>query len=319
MQNITGRFAPSPSGRMHLGNIFTAMMSWLSVKSRGGKWILRIEDLDPQRSKIEYARLIENDLLWLGLTWDEGGLDNSGPNPPYLQSLCSEIYEDALSRLHKTGLTYPCHCSRADIMATQAPHQSDGRIVYSGKCRPDYLPVTHPFPEKGIATVRIFAEDADIEFNDLICGPQKINLKEFCGDFILRRKDLAWSYMLAVVIDDDRMGVTEVMRGNDLLLSTAQQIYLYQLLKSTPPQFAHLPLICNSDGIRLSKRDKALNMESLRLNFSPEEIIGLLAFKGGLLNKPEKISLSQLLPYFSIEKINRNPVIQISDKDLWQK
>lgn len=140
MNAPVGRFAPSPTGRMHLGNVFAALMSWLSVRSRGGKWILRIEDLDPQRSKLEYARQLEDDLLWLGLDWDEGGIENNGPAAPYMQSLRSEVYESALSRLKAQGLTYPCFCTRADIMATQAPHQSDGRIIYAGTCRPDDMP-----------------------------------------------------------------------------------------------------------------------------------------------------------------------------------
>ena len=131
---IKGRFAPSPSGRMHLGNIYTALLSWLSVKARGGKWILRIEDLDPQRSRMEYARQIEDDLLWLGLEWDEGGIDGVGSAGPYLQSRRHHLYEEALLRLKKTGLCYPCRCTRADIMATQAPHESDGRVVYKGTC-----------------------------------------------------------------------------------------------------------------------------------------------------------------------------------------
>ncbi len=135
-RKAVGRFAPSPSGRMHLGNVYTAVMSWLSARSRGGRWILRIEDLDPQRSKPEYARMIEEDLLWLGLEWDEGGLENYGPNGPYLQSLRSEVYAEGLRRLEEAGLTYRCRCRRADILATQAPHESDGRVIYKGTCRP---------------------------------------------------------------------------------------------------------------------------------------------------------------------------------------
>lgn len=136
---MTGRFAPSPSGRMHLGNVFTALVSWLSARSSGGRWILRIEDLDPQRSHMEHARLIEDDLHWLGLDWDEGGIDGRGLHGPYLQSLRNYIYKEALERIESMGLTYPCYCTRADIMATQAPHESDGRVVYAGTCRPERL------------------------------------------------------------------------------------------------------------------------------------------------------------------------------------
>ncbi len=129
---VKGRFAPSPTGRMHLGNVFSAMVSWLSARSRGGGWVLRIEDLDPQRSRMEYARQIEDDLAWLGLDWDEGGVDGAGEAGPYCQSMRGAEYEAALERLMATGLLYRCRCTRADIMATQAPHQSDGRVVYVG-------------------------------------------------------------------------------------------------------------------------------------------------------------------------------------------
>ena len=205
MFNTVGRFAPSPSGRMHLGNIYTALLSWLSVKSRGGKWILRIEDLDPQRSKMEYARQIEDDLRWLGLEWDEGGIDGKGSNGPYLQSQRHHLYEEALAKLKDTGLCYPCTCTRADILATQAPHESDGRVVYKGTCRPSVLP--SPFIEKPKAAVRIAVPDEEITFIDRIKGIQTINLARHCGDFIVRRGDGAWSYQLAVVVDEALMGV----------------------------------------------------------------------------------------------------------------
>lgn len=293
VSDVTGRFAPSPSGRMHLGNIYTAVMSWLSVKSRGGKWILRIEDLDPQRSKEEYARQIEDDLRWLGLQWDEGGLEGKGNGMPYVQSKRHHFYEEALERLKKTGMCYPCRCTRADIMATQAPHESDGRVIYKGTCRPATLP--SPYRESFGAAVRIAVPDEEITFIDLIQGKQTVNLARRCGDFILRRADGAWAYQLAVVVDDAMMGVTEVMRGADLLLSTAQQIYLYRLLGFTPPQFAHLPLICNDKGIRLSKRDASLSMESLRRGKTPEEILGKIARMGSLIREERPVSLEELI------------------------
>lgn len=290
---VVGRFAPSPSGRMHLGNIYTAVMSWLSVKSRDGKWILRIEDLDPQRSKLEYARCIEEDLQWLGLQWDEGGLDGIGDHGPYVQSRRHHFYEDALSRLKATGMCYPCRCSRADIMATRAPHESDGRVVYKGTCRPSLLP--SPYQNIPGSAVRIAVPDEDISFTDIIKGMQTVNLASQCGDFVIRRSDGAWAYQLAVVVDDALMGVTEVMRGEDLLLSTAQQIYLYRLLGFTPPQFAHLSLICNSQGVRLSKRDSSLSMEYLRRNHTPQQILGTVAHMASLTPSPSPISLSDLL------------------------
>lgn len=306
--NPTGRFAPSPSGRMHLGNLFTALLSWLSVKSRGGKWILRIEDLDPQRSKLEYARLIEDDLMWLGLEWDEGGIDGRGPNGPYRQSMRSDIYNDVLARLDNKGLLYGCRCRRADIMATQAPHQSDGRIVYAGTCRPAG---GIPFPKSdrtGMAT-RIYVPDSDICFSDLVYGPRTVNLAGHCGDFVLQRADGAWAYQLAVVADDALMGVTEVMRGVDLLLSAAQQIYLYRMLGFEPPSFAHVPLIADASGRRLSKRDSSLAADELRRRYSPRQLLGIMAALAGLISEPRPVGLDELLEVFDHGKIEPLPYI----------
>ncbi len=305
---VKGRFAPSPSGRMHLGNVFSALISWLSAKKQGGKWVLRIEDLDPQRSKHEYARMIEDDLHWLGLDWDEGGLDDSGPNPPYSQSRSSHIYKEALEKLTDAGLTYPCFCTRADIMATQAPHESDGRIVYSGACRPVRLGgnLTEAPDGRSERATRLFVPDETIQFTDRLYGPQAVNLREHCGDFILRRADGAWAYQLAVVADDARMGITEVVRGSDLLLSSAQQIYLYRLLGLTPPEFAHVPLLCNDEGQRLSKRDRSMSMEEIRKSSTPQEVTGFLAHLAGMLPEPMPISPQGMLPLFSWSTIPKS-------------
>lgn len=312
-RSVVGRFAPSPTGRMHLGNLFSALISWLSVRSRGGRWILRIEDLDPQRSRVEYARQIEDDLCWLGLDWDEGGLDNIGPNGPYSQSLRSDIYQAALERLNEVGLLYPCCCRRADIMATQAPHQSDGRIVYAGTCRPT------DFPSKGIradltqpVALRLFAPDEEIRFVDRVFGAQSVNLSSHCGDFVVRRADGAWAYQLAVVVDDARMGVTEVVRGCDLLLSSAQQIYLYQLLGAKSPEFAHLPLLCNAEGIRLSKRDESLSMATLREKYTPEGLVARLAHIAGILSPSvEEITPTELISLFKWDAIAMQESIRL--------
>lgn len=297
-----GRYAPSPTGRMHLGNLFTALLSWLSVRSRGGRWVLRIEDLDPQRSKLEYARLIEDDLDWLGLDFDEGGLSDLGPNGPYSQSRRGEIYEHYLGKLQATGYTYPCTCTRADIMATQAPHQSDGRVIYSGRCRPASLPCMTAAPAGVKHSTRLYVPDEEIAYTDLVYGQQSVNLTRECGDFILRRADGAWAYQLAVVVDDALMGVNEVVRGNDLLLSAAQQVYLLRLLGLPVPVYAHVPLICNSEGRRLSKRDMSLNMEYLRGHFQAREIIGRLAHMAGLQPEPAPCTASELIALFDWKK-----------------
>lgn len=291
-----GRFAPSPTGRMHLGNVYAALISWLSARASGGCWLLRIEDLDPQRSKLQYARLIEDDLCWLGLDWDEGGVDALGPSGPYCQSLRSDYYRDALEKLKKTGYTYPCFCTRADIMATQAPHQTDGRIIYGGTCRPA-LPAIIPDVAAPHAT-RLCVPNSDIRFTDRIFGPQCVNLAKECGDFVLRRADGAWAYQLAVVVDDGLMGVTEVIRGCDLLLSAAQQIYLYNMLDLPSPEFAHLPLLCNKNGQRLSKRDSSLSMEHMRQHMTAEEIIGKAAYCAGLTEKYTPCRPAELIEAF---------------------
>lgn len=295
---IKGRFAPSPTGRMHLGNVFSALLSWLSAKSQGGTWLLRIEDIDPQRSKQEYAELIMDDLHWLGLDWDEG---------PYYQSERGDIYEHYLKQLTDNGLTYPCYCTRADILATQAPHESDGRVVYKGTCRnlapgvktgPPAIRMKVPSEGKGI-----------LSFTDGHYGMQTIDLTTHCGDFIVRRKDGAWAYQLAVVVDDALMGINEVVRGCDLLLSSPQQIYLAQQLGFAPPHFTHLPLLCNKQGQRLSKRDQSLDMAALRTSNTPEEIIGMLAHAAGLQQSNEPITAQELIGEFSWDKIPTNNII----------
>lgn len=299
-ENLKGRFAPSPTGRMHLGNMATALLSWLSAKSRGGRWLLRIEDLDPQRSRLEYAQLIEDDLQWVGLDWDEGGIDGRGSAGPYMQSQRGDIYAEYLGRLIESGDVYPCSCRRKDLLSTQAPHLADGRVVYSGRCRPA------PQPPYNVSrndfegrAARLYVAPGVIDYTDGVFGPQSVDLARECGDFILRRADGAWAYQLAVVADDALMGVTEVTRGCDLLLSAAQQIYLMRRFGWQPPQYYHVPLVCNESGQRLCKRDRALDMEHLRRRFSAAQLLGELACICGLQPTPDATSLPALLSNFS--------------------
>ena len=302
---MIGRFAPSPSGRMHMGNVYSALLSWLSARSQNGEWILRIEDLDPQRCKREYAEQLEDDLRWLGLDWDAGGIED----PDYVQSQRGATYEKYLNMLQDQGLTYPCYCSRADILATQAPHESDGRVVYQGTCRPDGTAEKAAIiAEKArncqhAPATRLKVPDREICFTDGHYGPQSINLARECGDFILRRADGAWAYQLAVVVDDALMGVTEVVRGRDLLLSVPQQLYLYGLLGFQSPSFVHLPLLCNQQGQRLCKRDHSLHMGVLREQYSAPELIGLIACHAGLIDRPDTITAAELIPLFDWGKI----------------
>lgn len=299
---MKGRFAPSPTGRMHLGNIYSALLSWLSIKSKGGEWVLRIEDIDTGRSRQEYADQIMDDLEWLGLTWDEG---------PYYQSKRGKLYEEHLERLNALAKLYPCHCTRADIMATQAPHESDGRVVYQGTCRPEVLrPLDKVCDAK--EKLRLIVPDRDIEFTDLHYGKQTVNLASHCGDFILRRADGAWAYQLAVVVDDALMGIDEVVRGRDLLLSAAQQIYLYETLGYPSPSFCHLPLLCNGDGQRLSKRDKSLDLGALRSQVKAPDIIGKLAFYAGIIDHPTPVMPHELIKEFSWDKVPVEDVVGVS-------
>lgn len=316
---------------MHLGNVYAALLSWLSAKQQGGEWLLRIEDLDPQRCKMEYALQLEDDLRWLGLEWDRGGT----VEPELIQSHRSHIYEHYLDILKSKGLTYPCYCTRADIFATQAPHESDGRVVYKGTCRPknlqaisnsevingsstlSNLPISKNSEgilkesEEGSrpAATRLIVPDREISFTDGHYGKQSINLAHHCGDFILRRKDGAWAYQLAVVIDDALMGVNEVVRGNDLLLSVPQQLYLYELLGLKAPRFIHFPLLCNSNNQRLSKRDHSLDMGEIRKHHNPEYIIGLLAYHAGIIPEVSPITPNELLPLFSWDRVPTRNII----------
>ncbi len=301
-----GRFAPSPTGRVHLGNVFCALLSWLSTKSKGGEWLLRIEDIDPQRSRREYALQLMDDLEWLGLPWD---------GEPVWQSQRSDIYEHYLRQLHDMGLTYPCYCTRADIMATQAPHESDGRVVYKGTCRTMHNAqcIIH---NSAPAVTRLMVPNEVIPFLDGHYGRHDINLAEHCGDYILRRKDGAWAYQLAVVVDDALMGVTEIVRGRDLLLSSPQQIHLREILfgnhslLTTHYSFFHHPLLCNEQGQRLCKRDKSLDLGYLREHSaSPRDIIGRLAWLAGLTPTAEAASPHDLLPLFDWAKVPREDIL----------
>ena len=287
--SVIGRFAPSPTGRMHLGNVYTALLSWLSAKSKGGRWLLRIEDLDPQRSRREYALQLMDDLHWLGLEWD---------GEPLWQSERTDIYKEYFDKLSDMRLVYPCYCTRADILqAAGAPHETDGRVVYSGKCRKIYEGGTYDIrmSEGRKSAWRLIVPDDTIRFTDRHYGEQAVDMARQCGDFVVRRADGVFAYQLAVVVDDALSGVTEVVRGEDLLLSPAQQIYLYRLFGYTPPVFSHLPLLKNEAGQRLSKRDKAMDMGELRKNHTPEQLLGEIAYIAKLRPTKDAVTLTEIL------------------------
>jgi glutamyl-tRNA synthetase len=286
MSSTVGRYAPSPSGRMHLGNLCCCLLAWLSAKSSGGKVVLRIEDLDAVRCPREFADLLEADLAWLGLAADEGG-SKGGPRGPYYQSERSAIYEEYYQKLVRKGLVYPCFCSRSQLHAADAPHRSDGKVVYAGTCR-------NLTPEEIVLRTarrkpawRVMVPDETISFVDGHMGPYAENLAQDCGDFYLRRADGVFAYQLAVVVDDALMGVTQVVRGADLLSSTPRQLWLYRELGLPAPEFYHMPLLLAVDGRRLSKRDGDESLEHLQARYTPEQIIGRLAYACGLQNAPD--------------------------------
>ena len=295
-----GRVAPTPSGRMHLGNAFTALLAWLSARSQGGRIVLRIEDLDPARCRPAYARQLREDLTWLGLDWDQ-------EMPP--QSARSAVYAEYFDQLDRRGLLYPCYCSRGQLHAASAPHASDGRVIYAGACR-DLTPAQRAEIHKAPAW-RIRVPDETIPFSDRVFGPTAQNLQKECGDFILRRADGVYAYQLAVVCDDALAGVTEVVRGCDLLPATPPQLYLMRLLGFPAPRYAHVPLLTDETGRRLSKRDGDLDFAALRQRWRAPQLTGYLACAAGLLPAPEPVTPAELIAEFDWQRIPRRPAIAI--------
>ena len=304
-----GRFAPTPSGHLHLGNLFSSLLAWLSAKSQGGRIIFRCEDLDPDRSYREFAVQAQHDLELLGLTWEEGG-GLGGPHGPYDQGSRFHFYQSQLDKLEALGLVYPCFCSRAQLHAASAPHASDGEPIYAGTCRGLSPQQVAEKRKTRSPALRLQVPEEVISFTDLHYGPQEQFLPTGCGDFILRRSDGVFAYQLAVTTDDGAMGVTQVVRGRDLLSSTPRQILLFRLLGYPVPQFAHTPLLLAPDGRRLSKRDGDQCLSGLMAKgLSPQQVVGRLAFLAGLLPRPEAVTPQELLPLFSWEKVPREDVV----------
>ena len=284
-----GRFAPTPSGRMHLGNVFAALIAWLSVRSRNGSLVLRMEDLDTQRTSEEFAAVLRDDLLWLGLDWDL-------ETPP--QSQRSAVYDRYFEQLREAGLLYPCYCTRSQLHSVNAPHLSDGTYVYAGTCRN----LTDP-PKDRLPAWRVRVPDREFAVNDLCQGIFRQNLSTDCGDFVVRRADRCYVYQLAVTVDDGEAGVNEVVRGMDLLGSAPRQMYLQELFGFAHPAYGHVPMLLAPDGRRLSKRERDLDLGQLRLRLKPEELIGKLAAAAGLIGQYEPVSARELAGEFSWDKL----------------
>jgi len=292
-----GRFAPTPSGRMHLGNVFAALISWLAAKSRQGTILLRMEDLDAQRTKPEYAEILRQDLNWLGLSFDE----ETQP-----QSQRDHIYRMYLEKLREQGLLYPCYCTRAQLHSVNAPHLSDGTYVYPGTCR--NLTEAERSAFCRAPAWRLKVPDRTWLVQDLLQGEYEENLARDCGDFILCRADGAFVYQLAVTVDDAESGVTQVVRGVDLLSSSPRQMYLQELLGFPHPEYAHIPLLVAPDGRRLSKRDRDMDLGYLRSRFSPQQLLGILAQAAGLILHAEPVTAQELIGEFSWEKLGKDPI-----------
>lgn len=304
---MKGRFAPSPTGYIHLGNVWIALLSYISTRQQKGTYVVRMEDIDLQRSKRELGEALLDDLEWLGFEWDEGPRIG-GSESTYWQSERQEYYANILECLALEKLIYPCFCNRTRLQSiASAPHVGEVVHRYDGHCRHiDEEEVKTLFAEK-YPSLRLSIDSCDIEFTDRWQGVQHIHLEGELDDYVLRRGDGMYAYNLAVVLDDIAMGITEVIRGDDLLDTTGQQIYLYNTLQQClhsknikVPSYGHAPLLIDSEGHRLSKRQKSITIRELRDNqWSANRIIGELAIAGGLVKANtlhnREISISELI------------------------
>jgi len=287
------RYAPSPSGPLHLGNARTALLAWLQARLSGALFILRMEDLDRPRTRPGAASAILDDLAWLGLDWDEGGA-LGGPAAPYDQASRTGLYRRAFDLLREQALLFPCFCSRKDIaQAASAPHAGDGSHLYPGTCR-DLPPAESARAGKKPAW-RYRVPDRTIAFRDGILGRQATDLAREAGDFVVKRADDLFAYQLAVVVDDALMGVSDVLRGADLLAASALQIELYEALGFAVPRFWHVPLMCDAAGKRLAKRDGAESIQAFRTaGGTPAALVGCLAASLGLVPAGREIDAATL-------------------------
>ena len=291
-----------------MGSARTALCTWLSIRRAGGTLVWRLEDLDPPRAVAGAAEAAMEDLAWLGLHWDEGP-DRGGPYGPYRQSERSAHYTQALETLYAQGRLFPCQRSRRDLQRlAQAPHgvyEGPGLPPYPRIWRPKTLPegwfeaFRHPAPRGPGAALRFRVAGGMVRFDDLVAGPQQQRVENTVGDFVLQRRDGLYAYQLAVVVDDLAMDIDEVVRGTDILDSTARQIQLIEALGGRVPRYAHVPLVLNAAGEKLSKRDGALTVEFLRQRgVSPERLVGYLAWTLGLRDTPAPCTPTDLLEAF---------------------
>ena len=279
---------------MHLGNVFAALIAWLSVRSRNGEMVLRMEDLDTQRTSREFTETLRRDLAWLGLDYDREQVP---------QSLRSKAYDGYFEILRDKGLLYPCYCTRSQLHGVNAPHLSDGTYVYPGTCR-DLREV----PKNRQPSWRVMVTDKLWTLEDKVQGHYELNLATDCGDMVVRRADGVYVYQLAVTVDDGEAGVTEVVRGMDLLSSAPRQMYLQELFGFSHPEYGHVPMLMAEDGRRLSKRDRDLDLGELQKRLRPEQLIGNLAHAAGLIDVLEPISAAELAKEFSWNRLRKEDI-----------
>jgi glutamyl-tRNA synthetase len=306
-----GRFAPSPTGPLHLGNARTALLSWLAARAAGAPWVMRVEDLDGPRVRAGLEARILEELRWLGLDWDEGP-DVGGSLGPYRQSERLATYAAALTRLREAGLAYPCFCSRAEIAAaSQAPHgPSDEGPRYPGTCAHLGAAEADRRSASRRPAWRFRAAPGIVEFDDAVHGRQRVDVAAEVGDFVVARADGVPAYQLAVVVDDAAMAIGEVVRGDDLLASTGRQLLLYRALGLEAPRFAHVPLVVGADGERLAKRHGALSLGELRARGAdPRRVAGLLAELSGLAPAGARLDPAELRAAFRLGAVPRTPAV----------
>ena len=311
---VRSRLAPSPTGYLHIGNAWSFLLCWVAVRSSGGRLVLRMEDIDPARSKPHFAEAIINDLKWLGLDWDEGP-DVGGPFAPYTQSGRLERYARIIEELNRLGCTYPCYCSRKELRTmASAPHIEDAGPVYPGTClrlSPDERAEREA---RGRHPALRLHGSGETVFRDLLHGEVRLGWAACGGDFPLRRSDGVVSYQLAVAADDIDQGINLVVRGADILPCTPRQILLFRLLDKPVPRYAHVPLVLDSEGERLAKRHQSCELRMLRESgVSPEALVGYLGHLAGLQEKADRAMPRDLVGGFAWERLPRGDVSLPSD------
>jgi len=307
MSEAVGRFAPSPTGVLHLGNARSFLLAWLSIRSQGGTLLMRIEDLDGPRIRRGAEQACLEDLLWLGLDWD---------GPIVRQSERAPAYREALEVLLASGMAYPCICSRKEVeAAASAPHVGEEGPIYPGTCRGRFPDAAAVLADPDVAAaVRFQAPAGPTSFEDGFLGSCTFEVARDLGDFVIAKRDGEAAYQLAVLVDDVAMGITEVLRGDDLLSSAARQIQLARALALEPPQYLHVPLVVGSDGRRLAKRHGDTSLKTFRnAGVRAEEILGWLAYSCGLQDHASAITAAELVSAYDLQRLPKQQVVWAGD------